>query len=208
MIRRLRFPLLALLTTLVVMLFFGDFLTGRQHLEFQDPYSRMTRVIEKKYGLSSRDELVPNTMSDYYFNQLKQKRGDFNWQAAPDSFTIQAVTGRRIREADAIAPVIDLNANSEVYFLCALPTDKVRLAVIRSLFHERTQGTDAAAQSRNRRLVAQEKMRMETALAWAEVESKNPAISPARWWHEHAYIFGITPDGDPLSAPAAASLVK
>lgn len=204
--RRLRFPLLALLTTVIAMLFFGDFLTGREHLEFQDPYSRMTRVIERKYGLSSHDELIPNAMSEYYFNQLKRKRGDYNWQPAPNSFTIQRVTGRRLEETVAIAPVLDLDPNREVYFLCSLPNQKVQEAVIRSLFHERAASTDAAAEKKNQRFMAQEKDRMLSVLRWVEVDSKNPAISPIRWWQENAAIFGLTPTGEQLPVPSAVSI--
>ena len=148
LMRNLRFPLLALLTTVIAMLFFGDFLTGRDHLEFQDPYSRISRVIERKYGFSSHEELIPNAMSEYYFNQLKQKRGEANWQSAPNSFTIERFTGRRLPDAALIAPVMDLDPNREVYFLCALPNDKVRIAVIHSLFHDRAVGTDEAAKKK------------------------------------------------------------
>ena len=204
--RRFRFPLLALLTTIVAMLFFGDFLTGREHMEFQDPYSRMTRVIEQKYGFASRDELQPNAMTDYYFNQLRQKRGGFNWQPAPNSFYVQRVTGRRMKDTAPIAPVIDLDPNREVDFLRALPNDKVRLAVIHSMYHDKAAGTDATAQKKNQRLMAQEADRMGSVLQWVLIDSKDPTTSHLRWWQANSPIFGLTPEGDALPAPAAVTV--
>ena len=204
--QRFRFPLLALLTTVIAMLFFGDFLTGRDHQVFQDPYSRLTRVIERKYGLSSSDGLQTNPMSEYYFNQLKQKHGEPNWQPAPNSFTIKRFTGRREEDTAPIAPVIDLDPNREVYFLCALRNDKVRLAVIHSLFHTRSAEADPAARGRNAQWEAEEAARMRLITWWVEFGSKDPTTSPTRWWNENAKFFGLTPDGDSLSAPKAVLL--
>ena len=204
--QRFRFPLLALLTTIIVLLFLGDFFTGREHQVFQDPYSRLTRVMERKYGLSSSDKLQTNAMSEYYFNQLKQKNGEHNWQPAPNSFSIKRFTWGRVEDSAAIAPVIDLEPKDEVYFLCMLPGDKVRLAVIHSLFHPRVQETSPTAQSKNKQWATDEKSRTGLIRVWVEFVSKDSSISPARWWHENAKFFGLTPDGDPLSTPKAVLL--
>ena len=47
---------------------------------------------------------------------------------------------------------------------------------------------------------------MKCVLRWVELDSTNPATSPARWWHENAAIFGLTPDGDSAADPTAASI--
>ena len=192
-----------LLTLIIVLLFLGDFLTGREHLVFQDPYSRLTRVIERKYAMASRDETLSNAMSDYYYNELKQKPEPHNWQTAPDSYSIARFTGRRVPDKAPIASVLDLDVNQEVFFLRAMPTNKVRIAVIHSLFHERGEGTEPTAQSRRTQWDDVEKLRMGLIAWWAQYGSKDPSISPARWWHQNASFFGLTPDGDPLTTPKA-----
>ena len=204
--RRFRFPLMALLTLIIALLFFCDFFTGRQHLVFQDPYSRVTLVLEQKYGMSLRNEPQSNAMSDYYYNQLKQPLGKHNWQPAPDSYSIERFTWRRVEDTAPIASVIDLKPNDEVYFLCMLPSDKVRLAVIHSLFHERGEGTDPAAQSQKAQWDRVEQERATLIRVWVELSSKDTTTSPARWWHENAKKFGMTPDGDPLPAPKTVTL--
>ncbi len=196
-LRRYRLPLLALTTFVFGLLFFGDFLTGRQHLVFQDPYSRMTRVIERKYGLQSQVQMQSNCMSDYYFNTLKQKATVYNWQTAPNTFRIERFTGRRVEETAPVAPIIDVNPEDEKRFLESLPGNHIRVMVIRSLFLDRAPPTDPDAAQKNGLRMTEEKRRMETLVHWAEYDSKD-AVTAARWWHLNAAKFGLDPDGNPL----------
>ena len=199
--RRFLFPILLLCTVLTAILFFGGFLTGSQHLEFQDPYCRMKRIVDRRYGFSLHDENVSNVMCDYYFTDLKQKRNIFYWQPAPNSYSIERITGRRIEDTAIIPPVMQLKPEDEVPFLRFLPGNKIRIAVIRSLFSERITETTDAARKKNAALEKQEVDRVARILVWQRFDCNDPSQNPMRWWHENAAIFGLTPDGDPLPAP-------
>lgn len=204
--RRFRFPLLILATLIVALLFLSDFLTGRVHYEFENPYSRTRRIVERKFGFQ-RVSIVPHPeMSALYYDQLKQPRVE-RWELSLNCYRVEKFTGRQIIDKAPVAPVMFLKPEQEVAFLRALPDDAIRRAVILSLFQPRKIGDSPEINAHNARLARQETERVRTIFVWYDVDRKDYGLSPRQWWLKNAAKFGIRPNGAPL-APAANSLAK
>lgn len=201
--RRLRLPILILITLIVAMLFFGDFLTGRVHNEFENPYTRTKKIVERKFGFE-RVTIVPHTgLEDLYYARLKQPREEI-WEPSLNSYRVEKLTGKQEIKKAPIAPVMFLLPDQELEFLNMLPSDATRRAVIHSLFHKRRIGDDPETLAFNERLRQMESERVRTISLWYEFDRKNYGISQNQWWARNARIFGIRPNGS-LISPAAAS---
>jgi hypothetical protein len=202
--RRFRLPLLIFVTLIVAMLFFGDFLTGRVHYEFQNPYTRSKKIVESKFGFH-RETIQPHQgMEELYYTQLKQPRKEI-WKPSGNSFKVEKLTGRQVFVPGPVAPVMFLEPDRELEFLHMLPSDAARRAVIHSLFQPRKISSDPEIVAANERLTRQESERVRTISLWYEFDRKNYSITPMQWWLKNAHIFGIRPDGSSL-APVAASV--
>ena len=186
-------------TVAVVALFFSGFLTGGEHLEFQDPYSRTRRVLEYKYGVHYQS-LRPTAMSAYYYDVLKQPRDERNaaWEMTDESYHVERFSGRIAMEKAEFAPVTDLDPAIELAFLKNLPDNKTRLAVIHSLYRRRSPGTDAAAVRHNKTLLSEENARMRLIYGWWGYDQNDASKTPLQWWKLNAHTFGLTPEGEPL----------
>lgn len=196
--RRYRVPILVAVIVIAGLLFVGDFLTGRIHREQQDPYSRATRVERVRFGIPS-ETLLPNAMSDYYYGELRQPR-TYHWQAGGDSYTVEKISGSLKHDTAPVPPVMFLDPKTELAFLRALPDNRVRLAVIHSLYQERKPGNDAASSAWNQRLTAVESARVRRIVTWYQLDRQDTAVPFNEWWRDHASLFGLRPDGTPLAA--------
>ena len=205
--RRIRLPLLILVTLVVALLFLGDFLTGRVHTELQNPYTRTKKIVERKFGFE-RETIVPHTgMEDLYYKRLNLPKVDL-WEPTPNSFRVEKFTGKQNFLDGPIAPIMFLDANKELAFLLALPTDAARRAVIRSLFHPRKKGLGPEVTAMNERLAQTESERVRTISLWYDLDRNNFSITPTQWWLKNAHRFGIQPDGAVIAPVASKPLVN
>src|SRR5205085_4645079 len=62
--RRYWIPILVLVTVIIALLFFGDYLTGRVNREQQDPYTRARRITGYHFGIPF-EATIPTVMSEY-----------------------------------------------------------------------------------------------------------------------------------------------
>lgn len=201
--RRFRFPLLILVTLTIMLLFLGDFLTGRVHFEFENPYNRTRKIVERKFGFP-RESLVENPgMSEIYHSVLKQPKAE-RWEPSGVSYRVEKFTGRQIIEKTPVPPVMFLPPERELEFLRALPNNAARRAVIESLFQPRKIGMGPEIAAHNDRLAQLETERVRTICGWYDFDRQNFTESPRQWWERHAARFGIKPDGTPL-APAGGN---
>jgi hypothetical protein len=190
--------LLVLAVVTAAVLFFGGYLTGIVHHELQDPYSRTTRIMGSHFGFSY-DQIVPNEMSAYYFDELKQPHA-YHWEASDNSYRIEQGTGAIKFEDTPIAPVIFLKpVTIEVAFLRQLSDNRTRLAVIHSLFQPRKQGHDPQAAAWNRQEVEGERARVSRILSWYAFDRKDYGTPFQQWWRDNARVFGLKEDGSPLA---------
>jgi hypothetical protein len=189
---------LVLAAVTVAALFFGGYLTGSVNHELQDPYSRTTRIMGSRFGFSY-DRIVPNEMSAYYFDALKQPRA-YRWEPGENSYRIEKGTGAITFEDRPIAPVLFLKpVPIEVAFLRQLPDNRTRLAVIHSLFQPRKQGREPQAFAWNRQEAERERERVNRILSWYEFDRKDYSIPFRQWWRDNAQVFGLKEDGSPLA---------
>jgi hypothetical protein len=203
--RQIWLSLLVLFTLTVILLFFGGYLTGMEHRETQHPYSREVHVTGSRYGFE-QDQYLPNTMTDFYHNVLRQPRDD-NFQPGRDSYRIKPWFGGYEKDEGEVAPVMFLDPVQQRVFLeSVVPGRKAQLAVIHSLFTPRRRPTEPNADAYNKQLAQQERDRVTAILSWYQIERKNTSVFPEQWWREHAKVFGLTPEGDPI--PAAVISVK
>lgn len=201
--RRYGVTLAVTLGIVLTLLFFFDYFTGRVNHEQQDPYSRIRRVTGQRFGFAF-DDIVPNEMSEYYYNDLKQPRA-YCWEASPASYAVEKLTGAVKFEDRAVAPVMFLEPQTELEFLRSLPDDRIRLLVIHSLFHARRKETDPSSVAWNQRQMEIERARVQRIVTWYELDRKDFSVSFSEWWRDNAHAFGIHPDGSPASGAAVAS---
>lgn len=199
MSKKLRVPILLFLLLIVILLFLAGFLTGQVHHEFENPFSRTRKIVETKYGFTRDNVISSSDMETIYYEQLKQPRKD-KWVRRQDGYTIGRFSWTKIFETGEIAPVTLLDAKVEADFLQYIPnTQKVRLAVINSLYSERKTGTDLESIDQNARLLNVESDRVRTIIHWNEYVRGDTTIMRAQWWKENAKRFGINPDGSPFT---------
>ncbi|HZO87880.1 MAG TPA: hypothetical protein VFB38_06030 [Chthonomonadaceae bacterium] len=191
-----------LVVVVVSLLFFSGILTGQVNKEEQNPYSRLMRIEGKRFGLQFK-QTIPNEMSKYY-DTLKGNKPRDVW--VPSENTFELKPGMHLRpeflyKKGDVAPVTWLDIDTELTFLRSLPNDKVRLAVIRSLYLGRKDtryGTDAAAKAWNQKQLDKERERVNRIYTWYEIDRKDFGTLFEDWWRNNAKVFGLKPEGDPL----------
>ncbi|MCS6776472.1 MAG: hypothetical protein RMJ43_12200 [Chloroherpetonaceae bacterium] len=196
--QRWRSGLLMLATVVVTLLFLSDFLTGRMHFEFENPYTRTRRIVEHKFGLQRETVIEHPGMSELYYRVLQMPRVD-RWEPSGVSYRVERFTGRQILETASVPPVMFLPPDQELAFLQALPHHAARRAVITALFSPRKVLTEPGAAEYNEQLTRRERERVRLICAWYDFDRKDYALSQREWWQKHAAAFGVRPDGTPLT---------
>ena len=194
--RRYRFPILILALILIALLYFTDLLTGRVYQEDQDPFSRIRRIRQERWGFRSED-IVPTSMSEYVYGILNVPRS-YRWEPSGKSFRVERLTGRVERFTETVPPIQYLEPDVELAFLLALPNDQVRRAVLRSLYQSRRKENTPEAKAWNERLAARERDRANLILTWHKLDRNSRSMGFTQWWNENASVFGLKPDGTTL----------
>ena len=199
MSKKLRIPILMFLLFIVAMLFLTDFLMGRIHHEFENPFSRAAKTVETRYGFTRTTPTEPpNEMELFVANELKQPIAE-KWVRSGKSYVIPRFSFRREDDMGDLPPVTTLKPRAEADFLHYIPQHpKIQFAVITSLFTPRREGSDAESDAHNKNCDVIEKKRVRLIINWDQYVRNDPTIIPDQWWRQNAAVFGLTPDGDPL----------
>lgn len=203
--RRLWAAVTIMLVVLIGLAYFSDFLTGRVHREVQDPYTRLVVNSGTRYGFPYSFQ-VPNEMSDYYLRELDPNHKP-EWLPGYNTFMVRPFTFRVVYDPRPLNPpaILLVNPKMELAFLKALPNKKIQFAVVRSLWHPRKRGQDPETDAINSRFADMERRRCTCILGWEKFDRHDSTVTPMQWWHRFAYIFGLTPEGDPLPPGPAGS---
>lgn len=176
-------------TVVMALLFFSHALTGRVHKEYQDPYSRVKRVTDTRFGVFS-ESLQPNALSLYYYGELKQPR-EYRWESSDHSYRIPRGSFSLVWDKSYVAPVMFLDPEWELEFLKRLPGHAARLKLVLSLFTpRRADGTPEAA-AFNNRLNEIESRRVTRIKRWYLDTRGDASVRFEDWWRANAEVFGM-----------------
>jgi hypothetical protein len=202
--RRYWLPISILVFCILAGLFLGGFLTGQINRELQNPYSRLLRVQGTRFGRAI-DATYPNAMTAYYEQTIRGSKPKDIWVPSESSFALPPGFSKPdfINHGPDVPPVTWLDTDTEVTFLRSLRNNKLRLAVIQSLFERKNIQTDKTAAAWNRAEQEQEKERVRRIYRWYELDRKNYGRSFGDWWRDNAAVFGVTEQGDPLPSKTA-----
>ncbi len=138
-------------------------------------------------------------MSEYYENLKITKPKDI-WVPSESSYALRPGFSEPdfiLREQE-IPPVTWLEPEFELTFLRSLKNDKLRMAVIKSLYERKGPKTDKTAADWNRAERAKEVKRVRRIVRWYELDRKDFGRSFNDWWRDNAVTFGLNENGDPL----------
>jgi hypothetical protein len=202
--RRYGITILLLAVFVLVVLFFAGVLTGQYNREYQNPYSRLMRIQGYRFGRPV-DQIIPNEMSAYYERDIKGSKPNDIWVPSESSYALPPglTEPNFINHKGEVPAVTFLEIGTELTFLKSLKNDRLRLAVIRSLYQRKGPATDKAAAEWNEQEEAKEKARVGCIIRWYELDRTDYSTSFDDWWRNNAQVFGLNADGDPLSSVAA-----
>jgi len=198
--RRFWISLIVAAVLIFTLLYLGGIFTGQVTRELQNPYSRLRKIEGQRFGFAV-DRTYPNAMSDYY-ETLKGDKPQDVWVPSESSYKLPPGLSAPdyINQRGEVPAVTWLNLDTELAFLRSLKNDKIRLAVIRSLYQrkEGKNASDKAAMAWNDKQRAREVTRIRRIYRWYELDRKNYGVPFEDWWRDNAAIFGLTREGDPL----------
>lgn len=213
--KRYWLPLTVVIITVGYLLFRTGFFTGREHKQWQHPYSRVTYIEGGKPGEYINRE--PNVMTEFYHKELGQPLSEAEEQKAliPSESTYSIPGGGTDPQFEknlTVAPVTFLAPQIEVAFLKTYrehllnqsggdekKANAACLNLIHSLYTpmpQRKTDDDKAPPALIKNLIDKEKERVRIIAAWNEVRQNTGFRS---WWTaDRARIFGLSANGQPL----------